>query len=485
VRPATPSIDVTSDYAPAAAAPSNVLRGQNGFDAPAQYAPGQFPAGGAMPQGIPNTTRPQPQSVYANPPQGPMLGQPGAAPASGPGPAGFETLPAPPPGPGETPAFQPGADPFPGAITSPTLEAPPLDLILQPELEETMTGKVMLSVGVNSELGLVGSFVVDEQNFDWTRWPRGWEDLVSGQAFRGNGERFRFEAMPGTQLQRYSVSWTNPYMFNTGISETLSASYFDRKYTEWLERRAGGRVGFGYQLRPDLWANFMYRLEDVHISQPIAPIPELNEVLGANTLHGFRFQLTRDTRDNPFLATEGRLVELGFEQVVGDFVYPRADLDIRQFILMGQHPDGSGRRVLSLSGRAGWTGADTPIYERFFAGGFSTIRGFDFRGVSPISPLVAGRVPIGGNFSLLASAEYLFSITADDMLRGVVFCDTGTVEPSISDWSDRYRVAVGAGLRITIPAMGPAPIALDFSVPLVREPFDDTQVISFFVGFMR
>jgi outer membrane protein insertion porin family len=33
--------------------------------------------------------------------------------------------------------------------------------------------------------------------------------------------------------------------------------------------------------------------------------------------------------------------------------------------------------------------------------------------------------------------------------------------------------------------MGPAPIALDFAWPVVRADTDDTQVFSFFIGFMR
>ena len=50
---------------------------------------------------------------------------------------------------------------------------------------------------------------------------------------------------------------------------------------------------------------------------------------------------------------------------------------------------------------------------------------------------------------------------------------------------DDFRVAVGAGLRITVPAMGPAPIAVDFAIPLNREDTDRIQNFSFFVGFGR
>jgi outer membrane protein insertion porin family len=127
------------------------------------------------------------------------------------------------------------------------------------------------------------------------------------------------------------------------------------------------------------------------------------------------------------------------------------------------------------------SGGNTPVYEHYFAGGFSTLRGFSFRGASPRTDGVV----VGGEFMLLTSAEYLFPITADDALRGVVFCDAGTVEPTIKNWTDRYRVAPGAGLRITVPAMGPAPIALDFAFPVSREPGDQKQVFSFFIGFLR
>ena len=83
----------------------------------------------------------------------------------------------------------------------------------------------------------------------------------------------------------------------------------------------------------------------------------------------------------------------------------------------------------------------------------------------------------------LASAEYLFPITADDMLRGVVFCDAGTVEQTVE--INNFRVSPGVGLRVTVPALGPAPIALDFAFPINELATDDLQVFSFNVGFLR
>ena len=92
---------------------------------------------------------------------------------------------------------------------------------------------------------------------------------------------------------------------------------------------------------------------------------------------------------------------------------------------------------------------------------------------------------VGGEFLMLGSLEYLFPITADDMLKGVVFADFGTVEENIEIKRENYRVSLGAGVRIFIPAMGPAPIALDFAVPLARADTDRIENFSFFIGMGR
>jgi outer membrane protein insertion porin family len=81
------------------------------------------------------------------------------------------------------------------------------------------------------------------------------------------------------------------------------------------------------------------------------------------------------------------------------------------------------------------------------------------------------------------TVEYLFPLTADDMIHGVAFVDFGTVEENVT--IKNMRVAPGLGLRLTVPAMGPAPIALDFAWGIERAPFDDLQVFSFNIGFTR
>ena len=77
------------------------------------------------------------------------------------------------------------------------------------KVQETRTGSFMIGAGVTSDLGVVGSIVLNERNFDITRVPTTVDDLFSGYAFKGGGQEFRLEAAPGTQVQRYVVSCAN------------------------------------------------------------------------------------------------------------------------------------------------------------------------------------------------------------------------------------------------------------------------------------
>jgi outer membrane protein insertion porin family len=120
---------------------------------------------------------------------------------------------------------------------------------------------------------------------------------------------------------------------------------------------------------------------------------------------------------------------------------------------------------------------ESPFYERFYGGGIGGLRGFRFRGVSPR----AGGLndPVGGDFSWLSSAEVNFPIY-EEVIRGVVFVDVGTVERDIEIGT--IRSDAGFGVRLKIPFFGELPLALDFGIPITKASGDRTQLISFSLG---
>ncbi len=438
------------------------------------------PGGAAPPEVIPTPQYYNGAVFGAAPPAAGYAAPPGYV-APLPPPGGLAPLPAPQPGmvlaPGDLPFAPPSALP-PGTVLAPPESYADIDVMV----DETRTGRFMFGVGVNSDAGVTGQVVIDERNFNIMRPPTSLDDIVNGTAFRGAGQGFRMEAMPGNQLQRYLVSFTEPYLFDTPISFSTSGYYYDRRFYDWQESRVGGRMALGYRITHDLSLATSIRAEDVEIAHPrVRGVADLERVLGRSDLFTSRVSLTHDTRDSPFAATEGHYLELAYEQGFGEFDYPRGEIDYRQYFLLRERPDGSGRHTLSYSFRFGFSGNDTPLFEHYFAGGYTTLRGFNFRGASPVDQ----DVTVGGNFQMLGTVEYLFPLTADDMLKGVVFTDFGTVEQDIELNSENYRVAPGFGLRISVPAMGPAPIALDFAFPVAMADTDDERIFSFFIGFGR
>jgi outer membrane protein insertion porin family len=480
-RPLAPTGPEALDYSRMVAPPPAAV----GQTAPLQAVPFQPGPGGQPVYTVQQPVAPGAGIVgQADPNQPPGFGGQGLGPGfAQPGPLqGF------PGGPG---AAQPGGLAPPAAVPNfgdPLQVFPGNEpyVVVDVDAEETQTGRLMIGAGVNSNAGLVGNIVVDEQNFDILRLPRSWDEIRNGTAFRGAGQRFRLEAAPGTQLQRYMATFQEPYLFDTRIGMSLSASYYTRYFFDWAEARTGGRIGFGYQFAfaPDLSINAGFRGESVDVFDARIRAPDIVNMLGTNGVYGFSAGLIHDTRDSPFLPTQGHLASFEFEQVIGTFVYPRGVLEGRQYFLLNERPDGSGRHVLSVGSVLGMSGPNTPAYDNFFAGGYNTIRGFTFRGASPRQAGPNGALAVvGGPFQWLNTIEYMFPITADDSLRGVVFTDAGTVESNVS--INNFRVAPGFGLRITLPAMGPAPIALDFAFPVAYAPFDSQQLFSFFVGFAR
>jgi outer membrane protein assembly complex protein YaeT len=346
-------------------------------------------------------------------------------------------------------------------------------------VKETRTGMIALTANVNSDAGVNGSIVVNQRNFDITRFPTSLDDLWAGRAFRGGGQELRLEAMPGTIFQRYSLTFREPYLFDSRFGLTASGYYFNRAFAEYNEDRYGGRFTLDYRLDNPIWRlNGSTRVEGVNLRNiPYWATPAITDDAGHSFVLGLGTGLTRDTRDSFLLPTTGSIIDLKFEQVLGDYVFPIGIAEASIFRTLYQRKDGSGKHIVAARTQLGVTGDNAPVFERFYAGGFRSLRGFEFRGVGPFE----NYLNVGGTFSFLNSVEYQLPVLANDRLYLVGFVDHGTVERDVAIRD--YRVSVGFGARIVVPALGPLPIALDFAFPLVKGPFDNERLFSFYVGW--
>ena len=367
----------------------------------------------------------------------------------------------------------------PGSVqitTLPTAAPGVADVLVR--VEETETSNLILGAGISSNSGVLGNITLSQRNFDITDWPRSNAEFWRGESFRGAGQTFQIVLEPGTELQRYRIDFQDPHLADSDFSLSTSLFFFQRDRDTYDERRIGGSVGFGREIREDLRAFLNLRLENIRISDVDAGVPkDVLDVEGTSNLTSVEVGLVKDTTDSFLFPTEGYRLRGSVEQagaLGGSYTFTKFVVDGRKYWTVTR--DVLDRKsVLSLHGRLGFIPGDAPIFERFFAGGQGSMRGFEFRGVGPRQ----GDTALGGDFLALASAEYAFPIF-EKTLTGVLFLDTGTVEPDIS--LSTWRAAVGFGVRFTVPFFGPVPFALDFGFPISKDGDDEEQIFSFSIG---
>jgi outer membrane protein insertion porin family len=352
------------------------------------------------------------------------------------------------------------------------------------EVNETHTALFTIGAGINSNGGVGGNITYEQRNFDIGNPPENWTDVFSERAFIGAGQLFRITLEPGTRQTNASVRFTEPWLFDQPYSLTTEAYYRDRVREHYDETRAGGRVTFGKRFT-NIWSTFLtLRGEDVNIHKiedDEIRAPEILDGEGHHTITSTSLQLRRDTTTHGILPSSGSISTVGWEsyETLGGTEIPFQKFTGSWDYYHGLYEDLLDRKtILGLHADAGYIWGTAPFFERFYGGGIGSIRGFRFRGISPRSGVADD--PIGGDFSLTGTAEVSFPL-AGDVLRGVVFTDAGTVEPDARIGT--IRTSVGAGIRLVLPIFGQTPIALDFAFPLTKSGQDDTQIISFSLGF--
>lgn len=364
------------------------------------------------------------------------------------------------------------------------------DLLIS--VEEGRTGNIRFAAGVTSDLGVIGEISFTKNNFDIAAWPSSWNEFFSGDSFTGAGQTFDIYLQVAEDLLRFRVGFTEPYLFGYNWGMGIEAYSLMRGYESWTEERFGAQLSIGKRLMEDLELKWTYRIEEISIDDIDQDAPrDVFAVEGNHLLSSLTMSLTLDTRDDFIFATRGYILGMSYEMagvfLGGDHHFSKINLRAAWFQTVYTTNAGN-KHVLSLGMQMGFaaphsSSEDVPIFERFFAGGATSIRGFDYRSVGPKENF-PGRShdPIGGKFITIGTIEYSIPLY-EDILRFVLFSDVGNVVDDVgNDIFDSMRASVGFGVRVKIPMLGPRPIAFDFGFPILKEDDDDTRVFSFSFG---
>ena len=342
--------------------------------------------------------------------------------------------------------------------TSPTAKADVNDL--EVTVKETKTGEFAFGGGYSSVDEFIGFAQIVQRNFDILNFPY----------FTGDGQNLSVRAELGTVRSNYDISWTEPWILDYPLS--FGFDFYRRGHLRkthvgygYEEVRYGGDLRFGKEFLEYFNANLMYRLENVDISDVSADATQdLHDETGDNWLSSVILGLKYDNRDNIYSPTKGFTAGTSLENT-GGFLLGDKDY-VKGYLWSSIYHSPIQKIVIELKGRAGlaseYSNTDkVPIYERFYAGGANTIRGYRERKVGPRDP--DSNDPIGGNATLIGNVEVVFPLY-EKIIKGAVFYDVGNVWSSIDDFAQGgYKQGVGVGLRVKTPI---GPLKLDWGYPL-------------------
>lgn len=353
------------------------------------------------------------------------------------------------------------------------------------DMTEGMTGMIMPGIGISSDDGLIGQLIYQQRNFDATDWPQSWKEFFTMKGFRGAGQTMRIALEPGTEVNRYSIEWTNPYFNDRPVDFDLSA----RRYNRWLEsydeRRTAGIVGFEHRTWGTWRKSIRFRAENVEVQdiETYAPA-DVWSAQGNNYIYSLNLGTGLAEMDDIYMPTEGYNLRLNYEQATGDYDFGLASGSFTNYFPV--YEDILERRTyIATRFQGGYVLGSAPVFERFYAGGQGrySVRGFDFRGISTRAQGVdingnpgGGLYPVGSDWVVTASSELVVPLIAENF-AGLAFMDAGLID------SGGWRLSAGLGIQILIPQwFGPVPMRFEYGYPIRYDVNDDTRRFSFSMG---
>lgn len=353
-------------------------------------------------------------------------------------------------------------------------------------VKEGPTANLIFSGGLSSRDGIFGEVSFTEDNLDILNWPSSWGDLVRGNAFRGAGHKLRVRLYASQESTYYAISFLNPAVYDSIYSFGTELYSTSRNRRDYDEARAGGAVTGGMRITKFITHSITLGYENVEIDDidGDAPADFLRDD-GSHSRPYVRYTARTDRRDNRFVPSEGYFLQGLIEYAAGDVDVVKVVVDAEKYFLLFENEEG-GRHVVAIKGRVGVADSTgngrVPVFERLFAGGQGSIRGFEYDGVAPIDPPTGDQ--LGGESMLVGSVEYVFPVKAE-ALDLLLFVDGGYVqedaEDVLSGW-DELRVAVGVGARVSLGAAFPGNIEISVAVPVMKEDGDETEPFQFSIG---
>jgi len=339
------------------------------------------------------------------------------------------------------------------------------------KVKERPTGAVTIGAGFSSSEKLILSGSITQQNIF------------------GSGKHVTANLSTSKINRNIGLSYTDPYHTVDGVS---------RGFDIYSRRTDASMLGLGFYTTNTLGAGVRYGIPLTEVDSLGLGLAAENTRLGVDSTSPLRYQdfvkifgnnnnavpgsigWVRDQRDNALMPTSGTLIRATLEAGLpgGTLKYYKLTDQVQWYYPI------SRSYTLMLNGEIGAAngmgGKPLPFYKNLYAGGPTSVRGYDSYSLGPRD---ANDAILGGNKRIVGNAEVVFPMPgtgADRSMRLSVFLDAGQVYGAEEKMRlSELRYSTGLSF-IWISPLGP--IRLSYGKPLNAKASDKVQHLQFQLG---
>jgi outer membrane protein insertion porin family len=357
------------------------------------------------------------------------------------------------------------------------------------DVKEAQTGAFSAGAGFSSADSLLFNARIQENNLF------------------GRGQRLTLSGDIGSLRRNIILSFTEPYFRDTPLTVGADAFSWKLRFDDFDRSGTGAGTQLTYPVSAwgytSLWGVPLeevrvgtdYRIESASIDNISGSAPAAIRVEeGTSLISSVTPRVSRNTLNHAFDPTAGSFQDLSLEVAgLGGERFMKMEARERWYYTF-LRSKALGDFTYSLGGTLGYgflgnggvNGDELPLFERYFPGGISSIRGFKSRTLGPRGETkdIYGRVlsttPIGGSEEAILNNEIIFPLVQGIGLKGVVFVDAGNAYSAADGFSlDETRFSAGAGVRWLSPV---GPLRIELGKPFNTKPHDQKSLVLFSFG---
>jgi len=338
---------------------------------------------------------------------------------------------------------------------------------------ERPTGSLQAGLGYSDTQGPVVNLAVTQDNF------------------LGTGQRIGVNFDNSSVTKQASLSLSNPYYTEDGVSRNISVTYRNvdaaaAAISNYTTDSYGASLSYGIPLSEYTNYNWGIKFDSTKITIGSVASQNIVDFINLNGELNSTFQLftswSNDSRNRRIFANKGSLTRIGGEIAVpgGDLEYYKVDFRQLNYFPIGNDITLAANFNLGY-GQSLKSESDYPPYKNYFAGGSSSIRGYNANSVGPRD--IVTNNPIGGSVKIVGNMDMIlpnpFSENSDST-RISLFLDVGSIFKNTSLInSDEFRYTTGISF-IWITPVGE--MRFNFAKILNEKPGDSTQAFQFSLG---